>query len=186
MKLSNLVRGCRAWSYISAHFQWRRLGIAFAVLSPEAVHTYDGASVMANDVRLPNLPQWLASLLCIAASGFGAPLLAALVFLWSNDWFGSGDLSAFNYWNAIFTVLLSAAGLVLMKYLCLLPPLVRSVVAVLTGSALGFLWTVVVYVMLGQWFGAFSFPVLYCWVIGGATALLLTQAVYAKLGRALR
>jgi hypothetical protein len=141
---------------------------------------------VANDGKVHDVSRWLAAPFCIGASSFGVPLSAAFALLWSNDWFGSGDIWAFGFWNVIFTGLLSAGGLVLTKYLYLLPPLVRVLVAALTGSAIGFLWTLVVYVMLGPWFGAFSFPVLYCWVIGGAVALSLTQLVYAKFVRTLR
>jgi hypothetical protein len=146
----------------------------------------DGESAMANEGKIHGVPRLLAALCCIVALSCGVPLLAAFAFLWSNEWFGSGDIWAFGFWNLIFTGLLSVGGLVLTKYLYSLPPLVRVVVAMLTGSALGFLWTLVVYVMLGPWFGAFSFPVLYCWMIGGAVALLFTQLMYAKFGRTLR
>jgi hypothetical protein len=140
---------------------------------------------MGNRANVRGVSRWLAALFCIVALSFCVPLLAALAFLWSNGWFGSSDIWPFGYWNVLFTGFLSVGGLMLTKYLRLLPPLVRAVGATLMGTALGFLWTLVVYVMLGPWFGAFSFPVLYCWMFGGALALLFTQLVYAQTWRAL-
>jgi hypothetical protein len=39
------------------------------------------------------------------------------------------------------------------------------------GIGVGFLWTLANALMLGPWFGAWSFPVLLCWTTGGALSL---------------
>src|SRR5215212_9694830 len=44
--------------------------------------------------------------------------------------------------------------------------------AVALGLLLGVLWTTVAASLLGPWIGAFSFPVLACWVLGAATGLV--------------
>jgi hypothetical protein len=51
------------------------------------------------------------------------------------------------------------------------PALVAYPVAVLLGGALGLLTFVFTAFVLGGWIGAFSFPVLFCWVFGGVVSL---------------
>jgi len=82
---------------------------------------------------------------------------------------GAGDLSAFAFWTTP-----AALGLALAGHLVL--PLSRRraafshVVALLAGAAAGLLWTLAVALMLGPFMGAWSFPVLFCWMAGGAAA----------------
>ncbi len=52
-------------------------------------------------------------------------------------------------------------------------------ISVLLGGLAGFGWTLFNLEMLGPWFGAWSFNVLYCWIVGGAIGIL----VVALLGQ---
>ncbi|MCA1615258.1 MAG: hypothetical protein LC800_14375 [Acidobacteria bacterium] len=140
---------------------------------------------MADENRLLSVAS-LKALAVIGGFSFILPLAAAYAFIMSNEGFGIGDLWAFGFWNLFFTVFLSLAGLVLLRPFATLPSPVRLTVALLIGVAVGFLWTLVVRFMLGPWLGAFSFPVLYCWVIGGTVTMPLTILLCGRPARALR
>ncbi len=45
------------------------------------------------------------------------------------------------------------------------------------GVLTGVLWTFAAALILGGWIGAFSFPVLYCWAIGGLLGGLVAARI---------
>src|SRR5688572_14915511 len=98
----------------------------------------------------------------------------AEAWAWSREGFGRGDLSALWLWNAPFGL-----GLLVVSLLCA-GPFLRGdflwsvVLPLVTGALYGFAFTVLNRAWLGPWFGAWSFPVLYCWVAGGAVGLGLS------------
>lgn len=138
------------------------------------------------DENRPSSAAPIKALAVVACLSFILPLAVSYAFIVRNEGFGIGDLWAFGFWNLFFTALLSLVGLALLRPFASLPPPVRLIVASLVGVSAGFLWTLVVRFMLGPWFGAFSFPVLYCWVIGGAVAMLLTMLLCGRLAGAFR
>jgi hypothetical protein len=98
--------------------------------------------------------------------------VVAKAFLRLQDNFGAGDLRAFSIFSVVFAlVLLLPAGLfaVVLRRVRLIN---RLWLAILLGALAGFCWTVLNRWYLGPWFGAWSFPVLYCWVAGGVFGLL--------------
>lgn len=107
-------------------------------------------------------------LLAAAAFHVGAVLMA-VAFLVGNRGFGAGDLGALCFWTLVMTgpVLALGAG-----HARGAPPgrWLAAHGVVLAGVGIGFLATLGVRAMLGPWFGAFSFPVLYCWVVGAVAA----------------
>ena len=107
--------------------------------------------------------------------------LAAETWVGSRGGFGRGDLRALWLWNVPFGVGLSVvaaicAGLVLKRGVLAAPML-----AMAFGALYGFAFTVVCRLLLGPWFGAWSFPVLYCWVGGGAFGLGASSALVRVL-----
>ena len=89
-----------------------------------------------------------------------------------NNGFGGGDVSAFFFWSIQFGVVLSILSLVVLPFLSRLPLGARIAIGLGVGIFSSFLWTVLNRWMLGPWFDAWSFPVLYCWVIGGVVGLV--------------
>ena len=115
----------------------------------------------------------LGSVGCFIGSNFVARLLVDL-----NDGFGAGDLRGFAIFSTVFALvfLLPAALFAILFGDWRLAN--RLWLAVLLGAIGGFGWTLLNLWYLGPWFGAWSFPVLYCWMAGGvfglfAVALLL-------------
>ena len=48
----------------------------------------------------------------------------------------------------------------------------RICVAIVAGAIAGFCWTLLNYWFLGPWFGAWSFPVVDCWIAGGVIGFI--------------
>lgn len=137
---------------------------------------------------------WLAGIIAVLGA-----VGAALAYLASNAWFGAGDLSAMVIWSLPLGALLAVTAGVLSRRLIAVRALWHYVALVPTGAVVGYLWTLVAAVVMGPWIGAFSFPVLFCWVAGGMlggiaaawlarpqswpAALLLAAILLVSLGR---
>jgi len=106
-------------------------------------------------------------LVCLVAS-----LFVATITIVRNSGFGIGDLWAFLFWSIPFAV--GIASMNFTKLFCRLHPLLRYLVTMVVGMTAGILWTFFVRMLLGPWFAAFSFPVLFCWVAGGASGMIAT------------
>jgi hypothetical protein len=107
---------------------------------------------------------WVVGLATLSSS-----IGVAVAYLATNHWFGSGDLPAMAIWSlplaamvAVLTGGLTRASVAAQAWL-------RYPLLVALGAVLGFLWTVIAAILLGGWIGAFSFPVLFCWVAAGVT-----------------
>ncbi len=116
----------------------------------------------------------VASVVCLGASYLVAKILLAL-----QSGFGAGDLSAFLYWTVLFAVALLLPAVAFALLTRNARTINRVWIGVLVGGVSGFGWTLLNLGMLGPWFGAWSFNVLYCWIAGGAPGTLAC----ALLGR---
>lgn len=115
----------------------------------------------------------------IAVAFVATAIVVAVGFLASRRWFGVGDLYAFSFWSLILSMPVVAVAFVLGRLLARLRPGIGFGLAATLGGVLGYLATLAVWMMLGAWFGAFSFPVFYCW-LGGAIAACVTATKIAR------
>lgn len=109
----------------------------------------------------------VASIVCFVAS-----YLVARILLILNNGFGAGDMTAFLYWTSYFAGLLLLPSLLFAIIFRNARTINRVWVGILLGALAGFGWTLLNLWFLGPWFGAWSFNVLYCWVLGGAFGIL--------------
>ena len=116
----------------------------------------------------------IASVVCLGASSLVAEILLVL-----NHGFGAGDMYAFLYWTSLFALALLLPAVAFAILLRHARTINRVWIGVLLGGLAGFGWTLLNIAMLGPWFGAWSFNVLYCWIVGGAVGIL----VVALLGQ---
>lgn len=108
-------------------------------------------------------PRWV--------SGLGAVLGAvggAVWYLAGNDWFGAGDLPAMLVWSTPLGLLEALLVGRAARRLQTASGWLRYAALTLLGGIVGVLWSIVAALLLGPWIGAFSFPILFCWVAGGA------------------
>lgn len=102
-------------------------------------------------------------------ASYAVAFAVAIGLLALQDWFGSGDLQALAFWTAPLAVGIGLLALPVSR----LRRTIGVPLAVVGGPALGFAFTFMVAVFLGPWFGAFSFPPLYCWMAAALTGLLV-------------
>lgn len=104
---------------------------------------------------------------CLLVSIFVAVMKIAV-----NGGFGASDLRPFILWTLPFAVVITSLKKGLISIFGRLSLIYRYVVASVLGIIGGTLWTYLVALSLGPWFGAFSFPVLICWIVGGASGMV--------------
>ena len=100
--------------------------------------------------------------------------VAAIGFLAVNSWFGAGDLKSFAQWSIMFAVVSVGVAAIVRVTLLRRGAALRYFLAAFCGLVTGYAFTWVVALLLGPWFGAFSFPVLYCWMLSGLGSMLFT------------
>ena len=94
-------------------------------------------------------------------------ILAAILYLAANRWFGAGDLSSMVIWSLPLGVLVGLAVRLVAARFTRAGRLWRFAALVAIGGGIGLVWTIAAGLILGAWIGAFSFPVLFCWFAGG-------------------
>lgn len=96
--------------------------------------------------------------------------LVAFFYVINNDWFGKGDIDGF----ACFTLVLSSLSLFLFtpsrKLYSRLSLILGILVALLLSVTQTIAFTTIVWLLLGPWIGAYSFPILWCWLAGTSAA----------------
>jgi hypothetical protein len=113
-----------------------------------------------------------------ATAAVSAELFALAIatgFLAANNWFGAADLTAMVVWSLPLVLLVRLAFGPVLRRMTASPIYLRYLVLTLLGALLGIVWTSLVYMVLGGWIFAFSFPVLLCWVGGGLLAGVLAS-----------
>lgn len=117
-------------------------------------------SVMRNESLSP---RWVSGLGALLGSVGGATW-----YLAGNNWFGAGDLPAMLVWSAPLALLDALLVGSAARRLEGSSGWLRYGVLVPLGATVGVLWSIAAALLLGPWIGAFSFPVLFCWLAGGA------------------
>lgn len=92
--------------------------------------------------------------------------IAALLYVISNDWFGKGDIQGFAFFSFILAslsfFLFSPLKKLFSRFNIALGVAVTLIVSVLQTV----IFTLVVWLLLGPWIGAYSFPIIWCWFAG--------------------
>jgi hypothetical protein len=105
------------------------------------------------------------------------------VLVVANGGFGASDILPFLIWSFPFAVIIALIKRGMKDILDRFPLPIRYIVAAVVGGAGGVLWTYIVAFFLGVWFGAFSFPVLPCWMASGASGLIIGAGEYKNSRR---
>lgn len=123
------------------------------------------------------------TLVPIAAIVFAiASLATAIAFLATHQWFGAGDLRSFSIWSAILAMPVAFIAVFYGRLVVRMNQYIAYALALVIGVILGYVVTLVVWRMLGPWFGAFSFPVFYCWLAGAISACVTATKFARKRG----
>ncbi|MGH2574422.1 MAG: hypothetical protein ACRDFC_01845, partial [Ignavibacteria bacterium] len=94
------------------------------------------------------------------------------ILIFNQGGFGIGDFTAFIFWTTIFSVIIGVIGFLFNIILSGLNKFLQYVLFIIIGFLSGFFWTILIAMMLGPWFGAFSVPVVVCWIAGGLCSMI--------------
>ncbi len=93
-------------------------------------------------------------------------LFAAIVILYFQDWFGSGDTYSFLIWTIPLAISLAFFGKSILDLFPVKNKLIRLLIILIVSVIISFGWIYVVYLILGPWINIFSIPVFLLWIIG--------------------
>jgi len=125
-------------------------------------------------IELLNKSQWKTPIVAYLVSA-GVSVLIAFTSVAINRGFGTRDLLPFLTWTLVFAAVVALVAQILASTHVKMPALLRYCLAGASGVVVGVLWTYVVGQLLGPWLGAFSLPILLCWIAGGASGMILTM-----------
>src|ERR1700757_5138297 len=112
-------------------------------------------------MRKPVIIKLVSALLNIVAC-----LIAILIVLIRQDFFGAGDIYAFFFWTLPLVIGLSISGQTILNLYKTKLFIFRLLLILLTAALISFGWIYFVYLILGPWINSFSFPIFYLWIIG--------------------
>jgi len=107
-------------------------------------------------------------------------LLMATSVLAQQDFWGIGDLKALLIWQLPLAVGLATGGEAILRLLNAFQFYLRAFFVLLCSVVLVVCWVYTVYLFLGLWTNAFSFPVFYLWLAGCVAQFLFLDWMLPK------
>ena len=130
------------------------------------------------------LKRFLSLSLASALVNVVVSLLGAAGLLARQQGFGSGDIGSFFFWTLPLALLVAVLGLAGLRPLRRVPGGVRWVLVVGAAGLVTVGWLYGVALVLGPWMGAFSFPIVYPWLLGVAAQLFFQDYFLFRPGAA--
>jgi hypothetical protein len=93
-------------------------------------------------------------------------LAAAIVILYFQDWFGSGDTYSYLFWTFPLSIGIAFFGKSILNFFPLKNKLLRLIITLIVSVLISFGWLYGVYLILGPWVNGFSIPIFLLWIIG--------------------
>jgi hypothetical protein len=118
-------------------------------------------------MKRPSTIKFFSGLLNILAC-----LIALVIILVRQDFFGKGDIYAFLFWTIPLATGIAISGQTIVHLYRPKYYLLRLLLILLSAGLISWGWVYVVYLILGPWINTFSFPIFYLWIIGNTAQLL--------------
>ena len=93
-------------------------------------------------------------------------LIAALIILYFQDWFSSGDTYSYIFWTIPLSIGIAIFGKSILNFFPISNKLLRLLIVLIVSVTISFGWVYGVYLILGPWIHAFSIPVFILWIVG--------------------
>jgi hypothetical protein len=100
-------------------------------------------------------------------------IAGALVYVFFNRGFGVGDIWAYLYWTIPFACFVLFCAAMVARFVIEWSRKTMIFVSILLSVFLAIGWQVVVYLALGAWLHAFSFPLTPWWAFGAAVGQII-------------
>lgn len=108
----------------------------------------------------------------VAVWSYVTSVLMATIWLGKQDWFGVSDLKGFSIISIVFALGISLLGAKIATVVKCKSGIIKYSVAMIIGVLYGFASIVVLFLIIGTWILAYSFPITFCWVMGGVLGLV--------------
>lgn len=102
--------------------------------------------------------------------------LSAIIVLYFQDWFGSGDTSSFIFWSTPLAVGIAVSGRSILSLYIISNKLLRVLLSILIAGLIAFGNVYLAYLIIGPWINAFSIPIFYLWIIACLAQLLFLDS----------
>jgi hypothetical protein len=100
-------------------------------------------------------------------------LILVTILLYLHHWFGKEDFYTVVFWTIPVAVAIAVSGKGIVTTFARTNSIaLRILVITIIGFAIAYVWTHFVYLFIGSWMHAFTFPVLYVWLAGASAQLL--------------
>lgn len=93
-------------------------------------------------------------------------LITAIVILYVQDWFGSGDIYSYLFWTIPLSIGIAFFGKSILKLFPIKNKILKLLIILIVSVVISFVWVYGVYLILGPWINAFSIPIFLLWIIG--------------------
>jgi hypothetical protein len=93
-------------------------------------------------------------------------LFAAIVILYFQDWFGSGDTYSYIFWTIPLSIGIAIFGKSILDLFAVKNNLLKFLIVLIVSVTISFGWLYGVYLILGPWINTFSIPIFLLWIIG--------------------
>ena len=92
--------------------------------------------------------------------------ISVTVILYRHDWFGKGDVYAIIFWTIPLVISLAVSGGTIVNVVKTNKFILSIPIILIVSSIISYFWVHFVFLVVGPWINAFSFPVFYLWTIG--------------------
>lgn len=107
-------------------------------------------------------------------------LIATVIVLYMQDWFGKGDTYAFMFWTIPLAIGTSFSGPAFLSAFKPTNFVFRLLFIILIATLISFSWLWGVFLILGPWMNSFSFPIFYLWIVGIFAQLLFLDLMVPR------
>jgi len=119
-------------------------------------------------------PSWIKGILS-AFLNLLVCLIGVVIILYRKDWFGSSDVYSFMFWTIPLVIGIAASGKIILNSIRLRNIFFKILCILLLAIVISFAWVYIIFLILGPWINAFSFPVFFLWSAGNVFQLLFLE-----------
>jgi hypothetical protein len=114
----------------------------------------------------------------------GASVLTAFLMMATIKPFAPGDILPCTFWALVLALGMALISPASARLFSRLPLLINYGLAIVMGGIIGFVFSLCLYsTFFNPYFGTFSIPVMFAWILGGASGLITVAGTNSKNGK---
>ena len=92
-------------------------------------------------------------------------LVVAIIILYFQDWFGSGDIYSYIFWSIPLSIGIAVYGKSILNLFPIKNKILRLLMSLMFSVVISFGWVFINYLIFGPLLSAFSIPIFLLWII---------------------